>query len=104
MSSPDSWASFIHVGFDTTVNIMKLHHQLYDKKLDQVVQSSSPERFPLVTAETLDNKGNSNNSLILPILEGPRVICQLLNHSNPVCPKQNVDYYFVWCVKPLKFI
>ena len=69
MSSPDSWASFVHVGFDTTVNLTTLRHQLFDNKLDQVVQSSSPERFPLVTAETLDNKGNSNNNLILPILE-----------------------------------
>lgn len=57
MSSPDTWASFVHVGFDTTVNLIKLRHQLFDKELDRVVQSSSPERFPLVTAETLDNKG-----------------------------------------------
>lgn len=56
-SSPSSWASFVHVGFDTTVNLMKLRHQLFDKELDRVVQSSSPERFPLVTSETLDNKG-----------------------------------------------
>ena len=61
ISSPDSWASFVHVGFDTTVNLMNLRHQLFDKELDQVVQSSSPERFPLVTAETLDKKGKSNN-------------------------------------------
>lgn len=57
MSSPSSWASFVHVGFDTTVNLLKLRHQLFDKELDRVVQSSSPERFPLVTSETLDNKG-----------------------------------------------
>ena len=59
MSSPDSWASFVHVGFDTKVNLMNLRHQLFDRKLDQVVKSLSPERFPLVTAETLDNKGKS---------------------------------------------
>lgn len=57
MSSPDSWASFVHVGFDTPVNLMKLRHQLFDGVLDRVVKRSSPERFPLVTAETLDNKG-----------------------------------------------
>ena len=57
MSSPSSWASLVHVGLDTTVNLMKLRHQLFDKELDRVVQSSSPERFPLVTSETLDNKG-----------------------------------------------
>ena len=57
MSSPDSWASFVHVGFDTAVNFMKLRHQLFDGVLDQVVKSSSPERFPMVTAETLDSKG-----------------------------------------------
>ena len=57
MSSPDSWASFVHVGFDTAVNFMKLRYQLFDGVLDQVVKSSSPERFPLVTAETLDSKG-----------------------------------------------
>lgn len=57
MSFPSFWASFVHVGFDTTVNLMKLRHQLFDKELDRVVQSSSPERFPLVTSETLDNKG-----------------------------------------------
>ena len=57
MSSPDSWASFVHVGFDTTVNLMKLRHQLFNRELDRVVHNSSPERFPLVTAETLDNKG-----------------------------------------------
>ena len=57
MSSPVSWAPFVHVGFDTPVNLMKLRHQLFDGVLDQVVKSSSPERFPLVKAETLDNKG-----------------------------------------------
>ena len=57
MSSPDSWASFIHVGFDTPVNLMNLRHQLFDGVLDRVVKSSSAERFPLVTAEALDNKG-----------------------------------------------
>lgn len=57
MSSPDSWASFVHVGFDTTVNLTKLRHQLFDGVLDRVVKGSSLERFPLVTAETLDNKG-----------------------------------------------
>ena len=57
MLSPSSWASFVHVGFDTTVNLMKLRHQLFDKELDRVVQSSSPEKFPLVTSETLDSKG-----------------------------------------------
>lgn len=56
MSASDSWASFVHVGFDTTVDFMKLRYQLFDGVLDQVVKSSSPERFPLVTAEILDSK------------------------------------------------
>lgn len=61
MSSPYSWASFVHVGFDTPVNLMNLRHLLFDGVLDRVVKSSTPERFPLVTAETLDSKGKSKN-------------------------------------------
>lgn len=56
MSSPDFWASFVHVGFDTTVNFMKLRHEIFHRELDQAVQTSSQERFPFVTAETLDRK------------------------------------------------
>lgn len=59
MSSPDCWASFVHVGFDTPVNLINLRHQLFDGVLDRVVKSSSPKRFPLVTAEALDSKGKS---------------------------------------------
>lgn len=57
MSSLYCWASFVHIGFDTTVDLKKLRHELLDRQLDQAVRASSPERFPLVTAETLDNKG-----------------------------------------------
>lgn len=57
MSSLDFWASFVHIGFDTTVDLKKLRHKLLDRQLDQAVQASSHERFPFVTAETLDNKG-----------------------------------------------
>lgn len=59
MSSPDCWASFVHVGFDTPVNLINLRHRLFDGVLDRVVKSSSPKRFPLVTAEALDSKGKS---------------------------------------------
>lgn len=66
MSSPDSWASFVHVGFDTPVNLMNLRHQLFDGVLDRVVKSPSPERFPLVTAKALDNKGKSKKKRGMP--------------------------------------
>ena len=58
MSFPDSWGSYVHFGFDTTVDLTRLRHDLFDGVLDRVVNSCPPQRFPLVTAKTLDNKGN----------------------------------------------
>ena len=36
---------------------MKLRHEIFHRELDQAVETSSQERFPFVTAETLDRKG-----------------------------------------------